>query len=186
MLKKKIIKIFLFFSLTLIAPSIAIAETSIDDLVYQETTIEWDINESNNINNLISIEDIIPKIMLEKFSIILIFVLIIIVIPLYIYNSLTYMNIAKKLNHPNLWFAWVPVLKIILHFQLGEMSGWYTLLMLIPIVNVFVYIIGLMNICKKRGVNKFLSLFFLVPVANLIILGILAWRSDIYTNKVKE
>ncbi|MFA6754848.1 MAG: hypothetical protein WCR68_03415, partial [Candidatus Dojkabacteria bacterium] len=63
-------------------------------------------------------------------------------------------------------------------FQLAQMSGWYALLMLIPVANIIVYIMALMKICERRGMDKLLALLTLIPIANLILLGILAWKKD--------
>jgi hypothetical protein len=88
------------------------------------------------------------------------------------------MKIAKRLNHPNPWYAWVPILNAVQHFQLGDMSGWFVFLWLIPPAGLVVHIIALMNICEKRGLDKLLALLYLVPIANFILLGILAWKED--------
>jgi hypothetical protein len=98
---------------------------------------------------------------------------------MYIYMSVTLMKVAQKLNHENPWFAWIPILNAVLLFQLGEQNPWLLLLVLIPglgalIVGV-ISIIALMKICEKRGYDKLLGLLYIVPIANLVLLGMLAW-----------
>lgn len=104
---------------------------------------------------------------------------IIISLSLYVYTSLALMNIAKKMDQENTWFAWVPILNTVLLFKMGDQNPLLLLLLLIPgigalIVGIF-SIISLMNICEKRGYDKLLGLLALVPLANLILLGVLAW-----------
>ncbi len=104
---------------------------------------------------------------------------IIISLSLYVYTSLALMNIAKKMDQENTWFAWVPILNTVLLFKMGDQNPLLLLLLLIPgigalIVGIF-SIISLMNICEKRGYDKLLGLLALVPLANLILIGVLAW-----------
>jgi hypothetical protein len=100
-------------------------------------------------------------------------------IAMYVYSGLTLMTIAKKLNQPNGWFAWVPILNVILLFKMGDQNPWLLLLALIPGIGAFIVgilsIIALMNICEKRGYDKLLGLLALVPLANIILMGMLAW-----------
>jgi len=97
----------------------------------------------------------------------------------YIYCALALMKIAKRLDYENAWFAWIPILNLILLFQLGEQNPVLLLLLLIPGVGALVVgilsIIALMKICEKRGYDKMLGLLSLIPIANYILLGILAW-----------
>ena len=97
----------------------------------------------------------------------------------YIYMGITMMKVAKKLNHENPWFAWIPILNVVQVFQLGEQNPWLILLVLIPglgalIVGV-ISIIALMKICEKRGYDKLLALLMLIPIGSYIVLGMLAW-----------
>jgi len=112
-------------------------------------------------------------------SVIFIVPMIIISIGSYIYCSLALMKIAKRLNHENPWFAWIPVLNSVLLLQLGDQNPMLLLLILIPGVGAVVIavltIIALMKICEKRGYDKMLGLLSLIPVANYVLLGILAW-----------
>jgi len=97
----------------------------------------------------------------------------------YIYCSLALMKIAKRMDHENPWFAWIPILNLVLMFQLGEQNPVLLLLLLIPGVGAVVVgvlsIIALMKICEKRGYDKMLGLLSLIPVANYVLLGVLAW-----------
>lgn len=97
----------------------------------------------------------------------------------YIYTSLALMKIAKRLNYENAWYAWVPILNIILMFKMGDQNPTLLLLLLIPGIGAAIVgilsIIALMHICEKRGYDKALGLLSLVPLANYVLLGMLAW-----------
>ena len=98
---------------------------------------------------------------------------------MYIFSSLALMNIAKRLNEENPWYAWIPILNVVLLFRMGDQNPLLILLVLIPGIGALVVgilsVIALMNICEKRGYDKLLGLLALVPVANIVLLGILAW-----------
>lgn len=100
-------------------------------------------------------------------------------LAMYVYTSLALMNIAKKLEEENAWFAWVPILNMALLLKMGMQNPWLILLVLIPglgaLIVAILSIIATMKICERRGYDKLLGLLSLVPVANLVLLGILAW-----------
>ncbi len=98
---------------------------------------------------------------------------------MYIYMALALMKTAQKLGAENAWYAWIPILNAILLFKLGEQNPWLILLTLIPGLGALIVgilaIIATMKICEKRGYDKLLGLLMLVPIANLILWGMLAW-----------
>lgn len=97
----------------------------------------------------------------------------------YIYTALTLQKTAEKLNMENSWFAWLPILNIILLLKMGGLNPLYILFGLIPILGSIVLlvftIIATMNICEKRGYDKMLGLLTIIPIGSLILWGILAW-----------
>jgi hypothetical protein len=93
----------------------------------------------------------------------------------YIYFSLAFMTIAKKLNHEKPWLAWVPLANMYLYVKLAGLSGWSALLFFIPAVNFVFIIIVMMKIAEKRGFESWLGLLIIVPMLNILIPGYLAW-----------
>jgi hypothetical protein len=97
----------------------------------------------------------------------------------YIYSSIALMITAKRLNAQNEWFAWVPILNLVLLFQLGEKSPYLLFLLLIPGIGALaVFIITIMasmRISERRGYDSTLGLLSLIPVTQYILLGIWAW-----------
>ena len=99
----------------------------------------------------------------------------IIMLPLYVYFALTLMVTAKKVGLKNGWFAWIPILQIILLFQTAGLSPWMFLLTFIPFVNIIVLVYAYMKIAERRGFESWLGILIILPIANLIIPGYLAW-----------
>lgn len=110
------------------------------------------------------------------------FILIPIAIGGYVYSSFALMKIAKKLEYDNAWFAWIPVLNVILLFKLGDQNPFFLCFVLLPIAGpVIVY----MNLCEKFGRDKLLGLLKISPFGELILLGVLAWHKDSVVAKKK-
>ena len=83
--------------------------------------------------------------------------------------------IAKKLNVTAAWTAWVPILNIWTFFASAGKPLWWIILLFIPLANFFVMIYLWMCIVENLGRNKWLGLVMIVPVANIIYLGVLAF-----------
>lgn len=111
-------------------------------------------------------------------SIMLLF-FIVLCVALYIYSALALSKLARELKHENPWFAWIPILNVFLFLQLGDQNPLFLFFLLIPgigeLVVPVVSTIAFMKISEKRGYDKMFGLLFLVPVVNLVFLGILAW-----------
>ncbi len=104
-------------------------------------------------------------------------------VVMYIYGALVLMTIGKKTNTPNPWLAWVPVANM---FYIPQVAGypWYYgflwLLVIIPFVG-FIAAIGIQvwwwwKIAERRGFDGWLSLLMLIPLVNLVVMGIIAWK----------
>lgn len=93
----------------------------------------------------------------------------------YIYGSWTLMVIAQKVGEESPWMAWVPVLNIILMLKVAKMSPWLVLLIIVPFVNIVLFVIVMMKVAERRGFPNWLGLLCLVPVANIILPGYLAF-----------
>ncbi len=102
----------------------------------------------------------------------------IVFIPMYIYFALSLMTIAKKLNVPNAWLAWIPIANFVIFFQCAGLSPWLTILMLIPFLNIIgliFMIYGYMKIAERRGFESWIGILVIVPVIGIAIPGYLAW-----------
>lgn len=104
--------------------------------------------------------------------------LLIIFLVVYIYMAICLMKMAKKTNTPNAWFAWIPILNVILMLQIAKKPLWWIILFLIPLVNIVMAIIVWMEIAKALGKPEWLGILMIVPIANLIVPGYLAFSHN--------
>jgi len=93
---------------------------------------------------------------------------------LYLYVSITLMIIARKSNTRNAGLAWIPIVNLFLMCQIARRPGWWVLLLLIPVVNLFVTALLWMSIAEMRDKPLWTGALMLVPVLNLLILVYLA------------
>ncbi len=91
-------------------------------------------------------------------------------VGLYVVSAVALMTIANKTNTANAWWAWVPILNLILMIQIAELEIWYILLMFVPCVNIFVAVYVWWKICERRGKPGPLALGMLVPVVNFFVM----------------
>jgi hypothetical protein len=93
----------------------------------------------------------------------------------YIFTSLCLFLIAKRLNVPAPWTAWIPVIQVWTFVSSAGKAWWWILLLLVPIVNTIVGVYLWICITENLGRNKWLGLLMLLPLINLVFLGILAF-----------
>lgn len=102
----------------------------------------------------------------------------VVVIAFYIYFSLCLFRIAKKLNVPEAWIAWIPLAQIWTVVRSADKPWWWIFLLFIPVAGAFVGIYLWMRITENLGRDKWLGLLMLVPIVNLIFLGVLAFSKE--------
>ena len=100
----------------------------------------------------------------------------------YVYGAYTLMKIAQKLDANNAWFAWLPILNIVLMLKLADKPVWWILLLLVPFVNVLLVIIGTivvwMEIAKKLNQPAWLGVLMFISPINLILVGYFAFSNN--------
>ncbi len=104
-------------------------------------------------------------------------------IAVYVYMALALMTIAKKTKTPNGWLAWIPIANLYLMTQIAGVPAWTMLaflLALIPFIGglafMAVYIWWWWKIAEARKKEGWLSILLIIPIVNLIIVGIIAWK----------
>jgi hypothetical protein len=97
---------------------------------------------------------------------------------LYVYFSLCLYLIAKKLNVQAPWTAWIPIVNIWTLLQAAGKPCWWVLLFFIPFVSIIVIAYVWMCIAENLGRNKWLGLLMLVPIVNLVYIGVLAFSKQ--------
>ena len=115
---------------------------------------------------------------------------ILIVVAVWIYTSLAWQTIGKKLKHKNPRLAWIPFARTALVLKLGKFHWAWAFLWLIPIIGWAILgvlcIIASWRIFEIRNYPGWLALIPLVGVipllsgaagiAYLVILGLVAWK----------
>ena len=94
---------------------------------------------------------------------------------MYVYFALAFSTIAKKTNTPNPWWAWVPILNILLMINIAKKPMWWIILFFVPIVSIVIAIIVMMGVAEARGKPNWWGILMIVPVVNIIVPGYLAW-----------
>lgn len=57
-------------------------------------------------------------------------------IILYVLIAFSLMKIAKRTNTENAWFAWIPLLNLILMLQIARRPMWWLIFFLVPFINI--------------------------------------------------
>jgi hypothetical protein len=89
------------------------------------------------------------------------------------------MIIANKTGTPDGWLAFIPILNIYLLCKIAGHSGWWTLAILfVPFVNIVVTIWFWVEIARRRNHPEWLGILMIIPLANFIIPGIIAFSEN--------
>jgi hypothetical protein len=102
----------------------------------------------------------------------------IIFLAIYVYMAICLMKMARKTNTENAWLAWVPVGNIILLLQISKKPIWWIILFFIPFINIVMAVLVWMAVAKELGKPDWLGILMIVPIANLIISGYLAFSKN--------
>lgn len=102
----------------------------------------------------------------------------------FVYAAIVLMVIAKKTGTPGRWMAWVPIANFYLMAQIGGVPWWTLfafLLFLIPFFGPAAFM-GVVvwwwwKIAERRNFPGWYGILMLLPVVNLVVMGIMAWGS---------
>jgi hypothetical protein len=103
----------------------------------------------------------------------------ILVIIFYVIMAISLMRIAKRTNTENAWFAWIPILNLILMLQIAKRPLWWLIFFLVPIINIVGIVLQFVlwiDIAKALGKSALLGFFAgLIPI---IFVPLLAFSGD--------
>lgn len=103
------------------------------------------------------------------------FISIIFVLAVYAYGAYAVQLLAKKTNTPNAGLAWVPIVNIYLVLKIAGKPGWWFILVLLPLVNIVIFVMVWMAIATAVHKANWLGFLMLIPVVNFFVLGYLAF-----------
>jgi hypothetical protein len=110
------------------------------------------------------------------------------IVPILFYLLICYciFRIAKKLDVPAPWLAFIPFVQVWTIVSCAGKPWWWIILLLIPVVGFIAGILIWMSITENLGRNKLLGLLMLLPLINLVIIIILAFsKSETYEGPVE-
>ena len=93
----------------------------------------------------------------------------------YVYHALALQTIAQKTNTENAWFAWIPILNVILMINIAKKPIWWIILFFIPLANIVIWVLLWMGIAEARNKPNWWGILTIIPVVNVIVPGYLAW-----------
>jgi len=103
----------------------------------------------------------------------------------YVYFSMALMTIAKKTGTDPAWLAWIPIFNLFLMVKIAEAPLWSLLLLLLVFIPFIGWLpfLGVMiwwwwKIAERRGKPGWFALLFLIPLVNLIVVGVIAWHES--------
>ena len=110
--------------------------------------------------------------------------IVLVMLATYVYFSISWMTIARKLKYKRAWLAWIPVANLAMIFQLGGFHWAWVFLILIPffgwIALVVLSIIATWRIFEKRKYPGWFSLSMIIPQIGLVLyfiaIGFVAWQ----------
>jgi len=108
-------------------------------------------------------------------------IILVVLLAVYIFMAVCLMKIAKKTNTPNGWFAWIPILNVVLMLQIAKKPVWWIILLFIPVVNmiwIVLQILVWMAISRECGKEEWLGILIIIPVANIIVPAYLAFSKN--------
>ncbi len=95
---------------------------------------------------------------------------------IYIFFAYCLKLIADKTNNSeNSWWAWIPIVQVLLMLQIAEKPLWWIVLFFIPLVNIVIGIIVFMAVAEKRGKPSWIGILLIVPFVNFLVLPYLAF-----------
>jgi hypothetical protein len=93
----------------------------------------------------------------------------------YIYLGFCLMTIAGKFGRDDGWMSFIPIVNFWYICVLADKPGWWVILMLIPFVNIIIFILAWWAIAEKCNKPGWLAILFIVPIVNLIVPGYIAF-----------
>ena len=104
-------------------------------------------------------------------------------LALYVYAALALMTIAQRTKTENPWLAWIPFANLYLMTQIGKVPWWTLLIVVlagfIPVVGMLAALVIMLwwwwKIAEARHRPGWWGVLMLLPVVNLVLMGMLAW-----------
>lgn len=94
---------------------------------------------------------------------------------LYVFICFCYKRICEKCGVTPGILVWIPIAQLIPLLQAAKMELWMIILLLIPIVNIVVFVMMWAKICTARGKSPWLVIMLFIPLVNIFFIPYLAF-----------
>ena len=78
-------------------------------------------------------------------------------------------KMAERKHIDNGWFAWIPVLNVILALQIARKPLWMIVLFLIPCINIVMFIALWWSLAEEMRKPGIIGLLMFFPIINLVV-----------------
>jgi hypothetical protein len=95
-------------------------------------------------------------------------------VGVWVFYAYCWQKIAERTATDRAWWAWIPVLNVLLILRIAKRPLWWFLLFAVPFVNVYVAIRILVDICRAVGKSPWLAVPLFIPGVNLPLFPYLA------------
>src|SRR5512134_3015738 len=96
-------------------------------------------------------------------------------IALYVVSAVSLQTIGNKTGAKNTWFAWVPILNMVLLLDIAGMDLWMIILFFIPCVNWIFLGYVWSQVAAERGKSELVGWLMLIPFIDLFVPPYLAF-----------
>lgn len=90
------------------------------------------------------------------------------IVVIYVVMAISLMKIANRTGTPNAWFAWIPILNLILMIQIAQRPMWWLIFWLVPIINIAGIVLSFViwvDIAKRLGKSAIFGILAaLIPI----------------------
>lgn len=93
----------------------------------------------------------------------------ILVLAMYVLMAMPLYTIGEKTGSDHSWFAFVPILNLVLMLEVAGKELWWILLMFIPCINIFVLVMIWMGVAEAMDKPSWIGVLMLVPVLNILV-----------------
>ena len=96
-------------------------------------------------------------------------------LALYVFACYCYKRICEKCGDTPGILIWIPIAQLIPLLRVAKMELWMIILLLIPIVNIVVFVMMWAKICTARGKSPWLVIMLFIPIVNIVFIPYLAF-----------
>jgi hypothetical protein len=96
-------------------------------------------------------------------------------VVIYIFTCFCYKLICQKAGKDPGGIIWIPIVRYIPLMQVAKLPEWLVILLLVPFVNIVVFILMWAKVCEARGKSPWLVILWFIPIVNIAFLPYLAF-----------